>query len=440
MNSHILKDFPWLRSLLDTNERLTKELVESLPAEHRNFFDNMLDRVVKQAAEEWKGDEKRLIEDRGPDNRAWLKCSLCGTPNRYIFYIENRFNANRLNVGSECIKYFGLTVRRDKSMSDLIREATRIRLLGVLNEKLPGIAALVEGWSHSLEEHPVILPASLENRHVELGTKIRDLYERYLNGIIDETAIEQIALLSSNAKTLSQEIEQYVAENLNKEFAAKSEIRTWLNNRGYHQVLEMIKEDEGQITWRTAHRIEELRFVRSLVPHFSRYMEKIGLRITDVDVNSISYVLEFPSTKVRLCCKHRDFVLHYGGLIFGQDPIRPFTPKDIAAISSIYDEQSIDFVLQRLAAKARDSGVNLWGYDIEYDEMVVFDQHLGGYLILSLKSFVEQFKAVALGLQGKAVSELLQYVRNSQSRRYSRDEIKEFEEIRKSGYLPLDRG
>ena len=35
-----------------------------------------------------------------------IRCGLCNTPNRYLFYIRNRLNNNRLNVGSSCMTKF----------------------------------------------------------------------------------------------------------------------------------------------------------------------------------------------------------------------------------------------------------------------------------------------------------------------------------------------
>jgi hypothetical protein len=102
LHSEVIKQFPEILKIIGENVKITDELISSLSHDNKNFFDNVLNQVLKQAISEWKGDPEK-IEDTGPDPSKRKRCSLENNPNRYIFYIVNKLNGTSLNVGSECI-------------------------------------------------------------------------------------------------------------------------------------------------------------------------------------------------------------------------------------------------------------------------------------------------------------------------------------------------
>lgn len=103
-NSQILLQFPLLQELLSSYEELSEDILPHLDGSTQSFLQNMMPNILLQAESEWDPDfhcAKDLGDDRVP-------CSLCGTANRYVFYITNRLNATKMNVGSDCIQQFGI--------------------------------------------------------------------------------------------------------------------------------------------------------------------------------------------------------------------------------------------------------------------------------------------------------------------------------------------
>ena len=433
--SEIITHHPWLQDLLLANERITQDLVETLPPDKQSFFDNVLERLIKPAVDEWKNNTEYPVEDKGSDSQSWLKCSLCGTPNRYIFYLTNRLNGNSLNVGSDCVKHFGLGGDIRKSVAELIHDATRTRRLSALDKRFSGIASVVDRWNDLPEQQLLITPASLERSYTEVGRRIREICEAYLNEKLDESSFAQLEVLLDQGHHLARKIQETVEENKANRFAAAREIGHWLRNRGEIEVLQMIKEDGGLIKWKTAHRIEEPEFMRSLVPEFNRNLQSIGVTILGVDTERGGYVLELQTNKVQLFCKHRDLVLNYGWLLFAEKPDVDLTLQGVIGKSRVNtDEHSLDFIVRELASKTGESGVRFWGYDLEFDELILFELQSSRYLVLPLRSLADAYKELALGMKGKNVNDLMAYVKGPRNQRYSRDD---FNERRNRHYVEL---
>ncbi|KJD38697.1 hypothetical protein QD46_17890 [Paenibacillus polymyxa] len=97
--SDIVKEYKWLHKLLLKNETLKEE---NVPEKFKNDFTYVAPVILKQCGQEWKDDENVVnpVEDLGQIERQ--KCSLCGTPTRYLCYIQNKINGKRINIGRDC--------------------------------------------------------------------------------------------------------------------------------------------------------------------------------------------------------------------------------------------------------------------------------------------------------------------------------------------------
>ena len=77
------------------------EYIKGLDKKAYNTLVYNKDILKKNVESEWNAE--RVIKT---DNDKKIKCSLCNTPNKYIFFIKNKINGKVLNVGSSCIKKF----------------------------------------------------------------------------------------------------------------------------------------------------------------------------------------------------------------------------------------------------------------------------------------------------------------------------------------------
>lgn len=437
--SEIIKQFPWFREILEGNEIISEEFVLALDSEKQNFFDNMFPRIVKQVVDEWRGNPNSVRYIETDDKNQWISCALCGHKIRWIFRIQNRLNGNELEVGSECVKYFGINFG-GKSIRDLIRETKRAGRLNALNEKIPGIARIVEGWASRLNNYPIVIPLHYEQKYSKLGQAISGLYGGYLDekyGDVDEVTRGILSLLDK-ADQLLKEIQEYVDANIGVKFVAKSELARWLKSTGQYETLERIKKDNGRITWGTACKITEPNFMKLIASEFTPILANIGLRVIGVDSDRNGYVLGLSrNSKIRLFCKYSDFVFEYGGIIFGETVNYPLDLEHIAKISLLdYNEISVGQLLEELAGKIEGLGVSVWGYAFEFNELVFVERDKGTYIVVNLKECLNKVKGLLLDLTHAAVGDLISYINNF-GKRYSRKELRELEEIRRQKYLTL---
>ncbi len=429
LHSQVIEDYPWLRKFLKDNPELTDDQIKDLDSDQQNFFENMFPRLVQQAQEEWKGDPNRIPEDRGPDRSAWENCSLCHQPNRLIFYIVNTVNENTLNVGGDCLKAFD--IKFGESIYRLAKNARELRRVAELNQSFPGIARLIEDWSHDLDRHPILVSAHLENRYMALGRRLTQLFEDYRGGKKGGSSFDEFAQLLNERKDLIAEIERYVAENKDKRFAPTNQVAAWLRNhpgRDTNPAIQMLKED-GEVTERTLWRIGEPQLVRSLGADFERVLRPAGVSVEKADVSyrgTYGYVL-IPSShrQVRLFCKHKDLAMNYAGPIFGSPLDTPPRLQDVVARCEVYDNSSHAAIVDLLAAKVKRSDVALKGHDLDSNEIDVLEVRSGKYVLAPLCKMVEEFKGLALDLPGKTVEDLVRWVADLPGKRMTREELKQ---------------
>lgn len=427
LNSEVTKDYPWFYQLLIDNEQITEEFAKNLPQNQQLFFENILNHVIKQAVSEWVGDENRPCEDMGTDKKNWKQCSLCGQPNRWIFYIINQLNSIRINVGRECVKHFGINVGRGRmTLEQLIKNAKRVSRMAKLNEKYPQLSQIIEGWDQYLDKLPIILPAYLEEPYLKYGEEARQLYEDYLDERRDESVLEEFRIIINNVKPLVKKIDQYIEENANDQYIPTREIGRWLTNKGDKTTLKMLKED-GRIRWRTAHRIEEPTFMKSIVPKLNQLLSSLGLNVEGVDSLQGGYVIQInASPGIRFLCKHKPLILDYGGLLFGQEVDVPLTLNRLVEISRIYDERSLVLIINEISKQIKGTGIALKDYSYEFNEIIVVDSQ-GKYILANLRDLAEQFKGLAIGLNDKNAQDIALYINKIPGKRYSPSEMRNLE-------------
>lgn len=433
LNSKTIEDYPWLYQFLEENPNIKESELATLPPDTQNFFNNMFKLILKQASEEWTSRDGFPVDVLDGDER--IPCELCHTPIKYICYITNEVNGKELVVGSECVTHFGMDL--GKPPAQLFKERIRTKRLEKLNTEFPGIGKIINSWNQTLEEYAILIPEKLEKPYLELGSHTSNLYQNYLDGKEAESDQQEIfdtfkGFLRDREKSLVN-IENYVKDNISKKFIPTKDIVIWLTREGRREAIEWLKED-GLITWRTAHRIEEPTFMNLLVPEFNSAIKTFEVKIEKVDLDfrgKRGYVIQpLQTNEYKLFCKHSDLVINYGGLIFGQELVSPFSIGSLFNIGVTYDEKSIDIVVSNLSRICKGSGIGFKEHDIEFNEIVIFENSSGKYVILKLKDFAEQFKKLAFGLDEQNSEKVVSYINSLPNRRYSSEELKDLKSIR----------
>ena len=425
LNSEIIKQFPEIKRIIEETVKISDEFVSNLPEDKKNFFDNVLNKVLKEAISEWKGDPEK-IEDTGPDRSKRKRCSLENNPNRYIFYINNKLNGTSLNVGSECINHFWESLSSNyegKTIAQLKRDAGKIRLLSDLNDKIPGISRIIDSWNLPVSDCEVILPRFLEKPYLDLEKKASRLFDDYLNGKEECNYAEELKLILENQRELICGIEQYTLEKSSNKFVPKKEVRIWLNNQGLTKVIDKLKDD-GIIKWPTAHRIAESSFMNSLIPTLNtKGIMNLDLKIISADERRSGYIVEATKSKMNLFIKHKDLIFDFGWLIFDdEEPLEELSLESLLKYCSINDKKDIlnflDFMTYR-------HGISFEEVDLESNEVFVFDEYVGKYVSTKPLQLANKFKGLVIGAKDITSKEFLNYIKNLPGSRYSKSELEE---------------
>jgi hypothetical protein len=432
--SQIIHEYPWLYQLLINHEKIDLEVV---PVEFHNEFQFVVPYILKQCAEEWKGSEQVLhpIEDLGDDRKP---CSLCGTPNRYIYYIQNRLNGNTLNVGSDCVEEFvDIDFLKDgKSKGQLLREAKKIRRRTIINKHIPGIEKTINTWESQLTQYHVLIPLSIEQPYMKAGNTLRDLYEGYLEEKYDETIFTEISQLISKKQTFVSEMEAYQQMYIGDKLIATPKMASWLERFGDLQTLSWLKED-GRVTSRSISRILEPSFIETILPDVSDLFDQIQIELADLDLENMAYILiprmfQDGRIPIKLFCKVQKILDYYGVTLFGGKSRFAFDLNNIVKISDIYDEKSHDRLIEELKEVTKQSSVGISIHQDYYSmqEIDLIDKHTNLILPFDLKTFIQEFKGLAFRLPKPTLYDLEQYVKQLPGRRYTRKELNDIRNVR----------
>jgi hypothetical protein len=397
LKSEATKVVPWLLKYLELHEYITDELVADLPEDRRNFMTNMIKRVVQQATKEWIRDSEREYpeEDLGDER---TRCSLCGTPNRYVYYIVNTQNGNRMNVGSTCVEYFGgFNIEfAGKNRKQLMKEAKKLRRETELNNRFPGIAQTIHTWDDKLSSFPVLIPSYMEQRYTELGNLIRELFDSFTNGRCGWEVVDKFKEILAERELLLQQMEEYARAEASKDspFVARRHIVSWLQRNGQHQGLQWLKED-GQIRWRTAFRIREPLFMQSIVPLLNETLQSIGVTIHRADVERGGYLYSAePLRDVNLFITHEVLVRDYCGFLTGESESVPTLEQLLGSSVINRDEISVQHLVREMN-RYLGKLVSIVQFDIEYNDLFAQDHSTGMYHQHPLWEFLNTYKAVA---------------------------------------------
>jgi hypothetical protein len=437
MFSKIIEDYPLLIEFLETESNMDESELETLPHEMQLFFRNIYKKVLKQAVAEWTADTQHPIDILDDDKK--IRCQLCNHKIKYVCYIINKLNNNRLEIGTECVKHFGMNL--DVPIEKLFREMIKTKRLEELNKFIPNIEIIISNWKEEIDSFPVLIPLNIKKPYLELGNEANELFQEYLNpnnSISKNTKKEffnEIKSILKQRKEMLKEINEYVLKNVNGPYVPKKEIIDWLKRNNRTQALTWLEED-GKIKLRTIFRIEEPNFMKFLIGELNNHLLPIGINVEGIDEDYKGSGYVFVSQKnprIKLFCRHYDFMIEYGGLIIGEKIEKELNLKEILKISSVYKEDSIDAAIDALAYLAKRSNIEFKEHYYDFDDVIVFERSSNKYIIIKLSRLIENFIDLVFGVGDKTANDLVDYIM-SYCQRYDYDYIKELRRNRSNLY------
>jgi len=431
LNSQVILDYPEASDVLLNRPKIKHSELGELPHTQQVFFRNTFGRVLEQASAEWVAVEQgRPMTDLGDDR---IPCRLCGTMNRYVYWIRNKRNGKEINVGSECIKHFGIDVGSEgKSEYQLRREARRLTRRNKISKKFEAVPRIVDTWRRKLREYPVVIPLYLEREYEGVGKRIEQLYRDYVNEKADDAKIDQdmpplLELWQANV----DRIDDHVSEQSSNPFAATRAIANWLERRDAQRCIIWLKED-GEVKWRTACRIAEPAFLEAITASLDELLSTIGARIVRADPSKQGYAIALVNLRGPLLfVRHADLLTHFGAPIFNEKTLLPLTTQNIVEKGEVSkDRESLIRASMTLQRMLRGAKLRLHEFDVAFDEAYLYDAQSKDYIRVSLRCLVDELKEFLFLRPTPDLTSVRESIRTIPQRRMAEKEMKELREIR----------
>lgn len=346
-SEHLKKsDAMWLYNLLKVDTPLA---FEKVPIEKEKLFLNIIDDLLLRSADEWvqtTGPKGQQIEDRGEDRSKWKQCSLCNTPNRYIHYIKNTLNKQKLNVGSDCISEFGsIASNAKKSRKILEKNALRQKRMQEIIGIIPGIRTSVEKWDLFIKELPIFLSDKEIMYYNEIGAQVQEIFEKILNQGIKEKLVYKLREKIEEGQKEKENILVKLKSIKKLDFVLTSNQINWIKAHQpdkFQQIATFIKNSEdSQISLSCASLIAEPDFLKIFMRKYNELAEKENKEIIElyndwrrrstdplkihfekelpkiIEIKPNSFIFEFNSLpQIQFTLSSTKFIQQLGFLIF----------------------------------------------------------------------------------------------------------------------------
>lgn len=229
-----------------------------------------------------------------------IRCQLCRTKNKFVFYIQNKQNNNELHVGSECIKKFpGIkdvsTVKRtfterQKQQAEIKR---RIDFDKIDLENINYIKSSEE-WFNNFK---ILLPYKLYHNIKTILYNLNSLRTNYIkNGgeliHINQQYFEFKKLL----ETYKQDAEHVYQHNISNPLCCEKELADWLFTN-YPNTWEAVMRNDGILSKETLKHCHLPRYIETKLKQFKA-------QINDIDIN----IVELNGSVIRFVIKNSDYV------------------------------------------------------------------------------------------------------------------------------------
>jgi LSD1 subclass zinc finger protein len=443
IHSETAKEHESLYRFLLENEEITDETIDSLlsPTDQLTLND-LLPRIINLCQEEWKGDETLLNPVEILEGEKRIRCSLCNTPNKEIYYITNRISRKKLNVGSTCIDEFAMESLKDgKSKAQLVKDAKRTLRLKNISSRFPGIEKELSSWDDRLAEFRLLIPIELESKYLELGNSLRNNYNNYLDEKIGNSALDSIGELLKSKGELLQRMSEYCIEHEGKKYVITRDVVNWLNRKNDTDTVLRLKET-GYLTWSTAGRVFEPIILRQIIDDYEPHFRKERITVQSIDLSKELLILSpFSDSDLLLSCRLHSFLENFGWLLLNDSSNRTkpaFIRNNIIKLSRLHGRESSNIAIFEMNRKISPRSmvtIRVDDYNGAYDhhefnELDLFDRRKNLVVVVNMSDFLDEFKNPAFDEKVRDVTDkLVGYVdalsKDTTMKWYTREQLKE---------------
>lgn len=248
----------------------------------------LIDTVIK----EWYAEG---VSEEDPSKK--VRCGLCNTPNKYLYYIRNRKNNVLLNVGSSCINKFPNIdnyIEQKKQLVQIHNGHLEVKRRNEFYEAFPECEKFISDADNFFNTLPILLPYELYSKMQDTINRMRLIYTKYVKegkkpfkSEFDSFKLFQLAI--DQFEKLRLLTESFVSKNMNTALICKRKEINWLISNKRHILLQKIAENDGVYTLGTLKQMSSYDFVKEWWDVFGIKNHSSIFKIEGIENNNIVF-------------------------------------------------------------------------------------------------------------------------------------------------------
>lgn len=246
--------------------------------------------LVETVTKEWYAER---VSKEDPAKK--IKCGLCNTPNKYLYYIRNRKNNKLLNVGSSCItKFPGLDgyIEQKKQLEQIQKGQKIVSRRNEFYNECPNCDKIISFAEEYFSKLPILLPLNLYTKLQVTITRMRLIYTKYVfEGKkpykSELNSIELFKLAEKQINELIVQSDKFIEENIHEPLICKRREIDWMIENNKQALLEQIAEDKGKYSEVTLRGICSPKFIDENMKTFIDKKQSELFKIKRIEGNQI---------------------------------------------------------------------------------------------------------------------------------------------------------
>ena len=433
LKSNIINEYTSLKKFLikiqnkikPKERKVTLEDLKTCNSEIRRIFKNNIHaEILKQARNEWIFKDGMtnplIIENTQKENRP---CQYCGhRPLTEVYYIENVFNHNILEIGNQCI--VSLDIKTKKEMDKINNNVKKIRRTNLIDSIFSSIKESIKDYQNYIINMELVIPTNILIPYVEAVEKLNGLYSRYIDHKTPNKNLKQIqtqiGLLLDKIPSLRQAIEIYVTENRSNILCAKKKYYNYIKDKAAYEDM----EKTGFVGKLSISYIFDEEFMSKLIPRFNQALAIYNIDITGTHKNG--YLYHVKERKETFYILHNKMIGLLGEAIYFEKIMQDFKTTDMISQSTFDDIDSFNIAISWLL---HDTSYD-FEIDLDFNEVIFYSKYkpprahltITDYdlpkdsILHTFTRFFKKFLQVLVTRQGKDTKQIIDYIYNNGER------------------------
>lgn len=431
LHSTIIKKYGNLEKVLQKYEKVYEtdlEDLEEMDEELVKIFKYAINPIKEEAQKEWRNRGNSEPVERWPEN--FVKCSLCNTKNKFVFYIEN-INTNKvLNVGSTCIEKFpqlnsinGTSTKEIKRK--LMKDSKRIDKIMEFNEHFPSAEELIKKLEEQYNNFSIVIPILQFEGIPYILKEMRETYEQFISNKVKGEAFQTFQNLLDNCNKYIIEAKKFISKHQTDELICTKLIKEWLLDKNKEEILKEISINNGVFDEKTIGYIAYEPFIKENINKISTFLGENGIKVKNIigGVIYFSYTSKLYNNDIILYMNIDKFMKLFGKDIF----ISKNTVNMqilLTNIEILWNEHNRDYVVKRFNAitkklgffiKKKQDDIKIVIYEkmdnskvaeINFQNFIATNKSL---LFINNKQLKEKYKKIANKITWKDKKEMKKY-------------------------------